>query len=142
LTTGWNITITWTEFEADAAERDTRIRHLEPLLATSRLFFSNALKTKPLIEGFVQYGMSPDDGLPDVVARVADHLPVSVAAEELDEEDLAWEMMMQRDKYNLIYGRGAYSPPEPEPEELEPNSSFEERAYNDQGLEVIMPGLE
>jgi hypothetical protein len=142
LTTGWKINITWTEFQGDSGERDTRIRHLEPLLASSRLFFSNGLKTKPLIEGFVQYGMNDDDGLPDVVSRVADHLPVSLRAEELAEEDLAWEMMRERDKFNLIYGRGQYSPPEPEPEDIEPLSSFEERPFNDQGLEVIMPGLE
>jgi hypothetical protein len=142
LTTGWNIAITWTEFQADAGERDTRIRHLEPLLASSRLFFSNSLKTKPLIEGFVQYGMTPDDGLPDVVSRVADHLPVSIAAGEMAEEDLAWEMMRERDKYNLIYGRGVYSPPEPEPEEEESLSSFEEHPLTAQGLEVCIPGLE
>jgi hypothetical protein len=142
LTTGWHINITWTEFQGDAGERDTRIRHLEPLLASSRLFFSTALKTKPLIEGFVQYGMNDDDGLPDVVSRVADHLPVSIRAEELAEETLAWEMMRERDKFNLIYGRGQYSPPEPEPEDIEPMTSFEERPFTDQGLEVIMPGLE
>jgi hypothetical protein len=142
LTTGWKIQITWTEFQADAGERDTRIRHLEPLLASSRLFFSDALKTKPLIEGFVQYGMTPDDGLPDIVSRVADHLPVSLAAEELAEQDLAWEMMRERDKYNLIYGRGVYSPPEPGPEEIEPQTSFEEHAVTGQGLEVWIPGLE
>ncbi len=142
LSTGWDIAITWTEFQGDSGERDTRIRHMEPLLATSRLFFSNGLKTKPLVEGFIQYGMMPDDGLPDVISRVADNLPVSIAATELDDEDLAWEMMRQRDKYNLIYGRGVYSPPEPEPEETEELSSYQEHAFNDLGLEVIMPGLE
>jgi hypothetical protein len=142
LTTGWDITITWTEFQGDSGERDTRIRHMEPLLASSRLFFSNGLKTKPLVQGFVQYGMTEDDGLPDVVSRVADNLPVSIAATELEEEDLAWTMMRERDKYNLIYGRGVYTPPEPEPEEVEALSSFEEHLFTDQGLEVIMPGLE
>jgi hypothetical protein len=142
LTTGWELHVTWTEYETDKGERDTRIRQMEPLLAASRLLFSTGLKTKPLIEGFVQYGMSPDDGLPDVVSRVADHLPVSLLAESLAEEDLAWEMMRERDKFNLIYGRGIYSPPEPEPEEIEPLTSYEERAYTDQGLEVIIPGLE
>ena len=75
LTTGWDIHITWTEFEGDTGQRDTRIRSIEPLLASSRLFFSNGIKTKPLIQGFVQYGMTEDNGLPDVVSRVADNLP-------------------------------------------------------------------
>lgn len=142
LTTGWPIHITWTEYQADAGERDTRIRNLEPLLASSRLFFSNGLKIKPLLEGFVQYGMMDESGLPDVVSRVADNLPISIAASELDDEDLAWEMMRERDKFNLIYGRGVYSPQEPEPEEIEPESGIEDQRYNSQGLEIIMPGLE
>jgi hypothetical protein len=143
LTTGWDISITWTEFESDAAERDTRIRNLEPLLATSRLYFSNALKTKPLIEGFVQYGMTKESGLPDVISRVADNLPLSIAATELEDEDLAWEMMRERDKFNIIYNRGQYAPSEPEPEEImfdEPR--IEDQRINAQGLEVMMPGLE
>ena len=143
LTTGWDIFITWTEYQGDAGERDTRIRNLEPLLATSRLYFSNALKTKPLIEGFVQYGMTQDSGLPDVISRVADNLPISIAATELDEEDLSWLMLRERDKYAIIYGRGAYAPAEPEPDEIafeEPG--IEDKLFSDQGLEIMMPGLE
>lgn len=141
LTTGWDIRITWVDFQGDQGERDTRIRSIEPLLATSRLYFSNGLKTKPLIQGFVQYGMTDDNGLPDAVSRVADNLPVSIAATELDDEDLAWEMMRERDKYNLIYGRGVYTPSEPELEEME-TPGVEERLFNELGLEVMMPGLE
>jgi hypothetical protein len=85
--------------------------------------------------------MTDDNGLPDVVSRIADNLPVSIAATELDDEDLAWEMMRERDKYNLIYGRGAYTPSEPEPEEIEV-PGVEERLFNELGLEVMMPGLE
>jgi hypothetical protein len=141
LTTGWDIFVTWVDFQGDGGERDTRIRSIEPLLASSRLYFSTGLKTKPLIQGFVQYGMTDDNGLPDVVSRIADNLPVSIAATELDDEDLAWEMMRERDKYNLIYGRGAYTPSEPEPEEIEV-PGVEERLFNELGLEVMMPGLE
>lgn len=143
LTTGWDIAVTWTEFQSDEGERDTRIRNLEPLLASSRLFFSNGLKTKPLIEEFVQYGMNAESGLPDVVSRVAGHLPVSNAATELDDEELAWEMMRENDRFNMIYGRGPYRPPEPEPEEIESESeALEDRQFTDQGLEVCIPGLE
>lgn len=143
LTTGWDIQISWIDYQGDAAERDTRIRNIEPLLATSRLFFSNALKTKPLIEGFVQYGQTQDSGLPDVVSRVADNLPVSIAATELDDEDLAWEMMRENDKYNMLYGRGKYRPQEPEPEEIVFEEPYiEDQLLNGQGLEVVMPGLE
>lgn len=143
LTTGWDIAVTWTEYQNDQGERDTRIRNLEPLLAGNRLFFSNGLKTRPLVEGFVQYGMSDESSLADVISRVAGNLPVSIAATELEEEELAWEMMRENDRYNMIYGRGPYRPPEPEPEEIEvPVETIEDRMFNDQGLEVMIPGLE
>jgi hypothetical protein len=141
LSTGWRISIDWIEPDADAGERDIRIRSMEALIATSRLRFSTALKTKPLITGLVEYGMHDDTGLPDVISRVADHLPVSVASEESNDED-GWKMMMERDHFNLVYGRGPYAPPEPEPEEVEPEPWIEDQKIGEHGLEILIPGLE
>jgi len=145
LTTGWEIRVTWTESEPTAGDRDTRIRHLETLLASSRLRFSDELKIKPLMTGFCQYGMIPSDALPDVIARVADNLPVSIAADtEQGEEDLAWEMMREKDKYNQIYGRGQYAPSEPEPMDFADAEIEREEwpTHTESGLEVVIPGLE
>ena len=143
LTVGWDVHVTWTPFVEDSGERDIFIRNIEADIASSRLLFSNGIvKLKPLIQGFVQYGMIDENGLPDVVAQVAGNLPQSIAAEEETEES-AWEMMRERDKYNLIYGRGAYARPEPEPEEVmveEPR--IEEQELTGQGLETWIPGLE
>ena len=143
LSTGWEIRIRWIDFQEDSGERDTRIRGLEADLAGSRLFFSNGVsKLKALMEGFTQYGMIHENGLPDVVSRVAEHLPMSIAAEGMDDDDVAWEMMRERDKYNQIYGRGQYAPPEPEPEEIqamEPDPNDAE--YTDIGLPNILGGL-
>ena len=143
LTTGWEIHVNWMEFTEDSGERDTRIRSMEALLASSRLLFNKAIHhMKPLMEAMTQYGMIDENGIPDVVSMVADNLPVSIAADEVDTE-LAWQTLMERDKYNLIFNRGQYSPVEPEPEEMEPAApGFEERQFNDQGLEIMMPGLE
>ena len=144
-TTGWKLYIDWShdeqaENEENKGERDLRIRSLEAVLATGRLyFFAGMRQYKKLLTEFIQYGMCPDDGLPDVISRVADHLPQSSEAEEEDEA-LAWEAMKERDHHNLIFGRGAYAPVEPEPEELE-TPEFEE-PFNSQGLEVWLPGLE
>jgi hypothetical protein len=89
-----------------------------------------------------QYGMLPNNALPDVIARVADHLPQSIAAEGLEDEDLAWGAMKERDHFNMIYGRGAYAPPEPEPEEVEEEPAIEDQPLTANGLEVWIPGLE
>ncbi len=146
LTTGWNVALEWmgrVEGEEDMGERDLRIRNIEAVLSTSRLFFFAGMKQlKPLLLEFTQYGMVPDYALPDVVSRVADHLPQSIAADDLEEEELAWKAAKERDHFNLVYGRGAYAPPEPEPEEMPEKPTIEERAFTDEGLEVWMPGLE
>jgi len=143
LTTGWEIKIAWMPFIEDDGERDTRIRNIEADIAASRIVFSNGIaKLKALIQGFVQYNMIEETGLPDVVSQVAGNLPQSIAAENSEEES-AWEMMKERDKFNLIYQRGPYAPAEPEPEEIvyeEPG--IEDRKVNDQGLEIMLPGLE
>lgn len=144
LTTGWEIHVTWSDFREDSGERDTHIRTVEALLASGRLVFSDGItKLKALMEGFTQYGMIDESGLPDVVSRICANMPESIAAEGIDRDDVAWEMMKQRDHYNLVYGRGAYARPEPEPEEVAAEEpGIEDQRYNDLGLEMTMPGLE
>ena len=146
LTTGWDVRMDWIgreEGEEDTGERDLRIRNIEAVLSNSRIFFFAGMKQlKPLLLEFTQYAMIPDNALPDVISRVADHLPQSIRADELEEEELAWEAAKERDHFNLVYGRGQYAPVEPEPEELEAVESIEERRVNDAGLEIWIPGLE
>jgi hypothetical protein len=142
LTTGWPIRIHWLEFEQDSGVRDTRIRSIEALISTSRLRFSTHVKSKPLLTGFIEYGMIDETGLPDVISRLADNLPVSVAADGEEPEE-AWRLMMERDRYNFVYGRGKYAPAEPEPEDIaEPEPGIEDMTHTESGLEVCIPGLE
>lgn len=143
LSTGWRLHIEWMEFDKDSAARDSRIRAIEAMIATGRLKFSSGVKTKPLINGLIQYGMIDETGLPDVISRLTDALPASVASEFAGEdEDNGWEMLKQRDKHNMIYGRGIYAPVEPEPEEVaEEEPLIEDEKVNSTGLEIWMPGL-
>lgn len=141
LTTGWAMRIHWLEFEQDSGVRDTRIRSIEAMISSSRLLFSSAVKTKPLLTGFIEYGMIEETGLPDVISRLAEHLPASIASEEEEPEE-AWRMMQERDHFNMVYGRGPYAP-EPEPiEEAEPEPGIEDQKYTETGLEICIPGLE
>jgi hypothetical protein len=144
LTTGWPLRIEWMEHEKDSAARDSRIRAIEAMIATGRLKFSTGVKTKPLVNGLIQFGMIDETGVPDVISRLCDNLPSSIASEYAGEdEDNGWEMMKERDKHNAIYGRGIYAPAEPEPEEVqEEEPGIEETTHTSTGLEVIMPGLE
>lgn len=149
LTTGWKMNLHWIagggageeESEEDSGMRDLRIRNIEAVLSCGRLQFSKGIKQmKKLVQEFCEYGMIPDFGIPDVVARVVDHLPQSIAADDLGDEKMAWEAVKERDHYNMIYGRGQYAPPEPEPEEVEEVDDFEGE-FTEDGLENIMPGL-
>ena len=146
LTTGWTVGIDWIgreDGEEDTGERDLRIRNIEAVLSNARLFFFAGMKQlKALMLEMTQYGMLPDNALPDVVSRVADHLPQSIAADDLEEEQLAWNAMKERDHFNLVYGRGPYAPPEPEPEEIDEAPALEDVQFTEQGLEVWIPGLE
>jgi hypothetical protein len=147
LTTGWEMGLEWVgggEENEDSGERDLRIRAIEDVLAASRLLIFAGLKQlKALILEFTQYGMIPDNAIPDVVSRVADHLPQSIAAEDLDDEDSAYKNAVERDWYNRVYGRGAYAPvepePEPEPPPMQPDPM--EELYNEHGLPNILGGL-
>jgi hypothetical protein len=144
LTTGWDVAITWTPFEMDMGERDTRIRSLETLLSTQRIVFSANLKEmKPLMTQFTQYGMIDETAIPDVVSRCADNLPVILTNDEETEDTSAWKQMMERDRYNMLYGKGQYAPVEPEPEAVvyeEPG--VEDQTVTSSGLEITIPGLE
>jgi hypothetical protein len=142
LTTGWPLSIRWIPFEEDESVRDTEIRNLEALIATGRLYFSAAVKTKPLITGFVEYGMQAETGLPDVVRHITSNLPISIAATDQEDDD-AWRMQRERDHFNMVYQRGPYAPAEPEPEEIaEEEPSIEDQLYMENGLEILIPGLE
>lgn len=146
LTTGWDVGLDWTGAEVgeeDTGERDLRVRNIEAVLSTGRLLFFSGLKQlKPLMLEFTQYSMIPENALPDVVSRVADHLPQSIAAEDLDDEAAAWRAVQERDHFNLVYGRGKYAAPEPEPEEMpELNPDPIDEPYNELGLENILGGL-
>jgi hypothetical protein len=143
LTVGWDTGLDWKDFEEDAAERDLRIRNIESLLATGRLLFNAGLKQlRAVMLEFTQYNMIPENAIPDGVSRVADNLPQSIAAEDLDDEEAAWQSARERDHYNMIYNRGPYARPEAEPEETEyeqPDPADEK--YNELGLENILGGL-
>jgi len=143
LTTGWDVGIDWQDFNDDTGQRDLRIRNIEADLATGRLYFNAGMKQlRALMLQLTQYGMLPNNAIPDCIARVADALLPQSIAREMDDEDEAWNAVRERDKYNMIYGRGQYARPEPEPEEEEAEyTDPNDEPYNELGLENILGGL-
>jgi hypothetical protein len=141
-TTGWHINLNWVEFEVDENMRDQRIKAMQADIASTRLLFNGEINNRKLFDQFTQYGMIDDFSLPDVVSRAVGNLPAAIAAEDEDSADsLAWEMMKQRDHYNMIHGLGAYADYEPAPEASGEEDAGWEPEPNEFGLEEIMPGL-
>lgn len=146
LTSGWKIYLDWIggggneESEEDSGTRDLRIRNTEAVMSAGRLKLNrNIRQMKKVMAEYTQYAIIPDMGFPDCISRIADHLPQSIASEDLGDAKQAWAAAMERDHFNLVFQRGHYAPAEPEPE---PEPDIEDERFNEQGLEVWMPGLE
>lgn len=145
-TSGWTIYLDWIggggndESEEDSGTRDLRIRNTEAVMSAGRLKINRNIRQMRKIMGeFMQYAIIPDMGFPDVVSRIADHLPASIVNEDLGDSKQAWKAAVERDHFNLLYNRGPYAPSEPEPE---PKPDLEDEPVNSLGLETWMPGLE
>jgi hypothetical protein len=134
----WRLQINWLEFTEDETTRELRMKSLEPLLATSRLIFSSGIRPlKEVYRQFQHFGMVDDAAVVDVVSQLVGNLPKSVVrTEQSVDENLAWQMLQQKDLHDRTHGLGAYRPAEPilieKPWEPQKNSY---------GLEEIMPGL-
>lgn len=119
LALGWTLSITWLEFQEDDGARDLRLKGLEPMITAMRVVFSESMKKlAEVVKQFANYGMIDDNGIVDVIARVAEGLPKSIAAADSNpEQDMAWEMAKQRDLYDRTHGLGNYAPAQPEQQE-------------------------
>lgn len=137
LTMGWAINIQWQEFQEDDGIRDLRMKGIEPLIIGQRLLFSDSIVClKELYKQFSTYGMIDESEIPDVISRVAENLPPSIAAPQGDDEQLLhWDLLKQRDLYDRTHGVGRYAPPEPQVVEVQPEP------VNSYGLDDSLGGL-
>ena len=138
LVSGYPLNLTWSEHEPDEGERDVRIKTCESLMSATRLLISADLKlTRKIFEQFSSYGMTNETSFPDVISRLAEALPKSIAArrEDLMNEGLAFQMAAERDMWNMVHGGVSYAPVEveTEPEEIEEPNPW--------GLDDVIPGL-
>jgi hypothetical protein len=104
----WEVQIAWLEHEQDDGARDLRMKSLEPLVSGRRLFFARELPhARDLMRQFGNYGMVEDTELVDTVARVCEEMPGSIALAQSEQADeFALQEMVERDRYNRVYGFG------------------------------------
>lgn len=140
LENDWQLTVQWAEFLQDDTARKLAVKSAEPHLVAGRLLFADDLREgTEIFRQLYQFGMIEEYELASVVARVANKLPPSLAADGFEAQDEEqFEAYIAEDAYNRVYGRGQYReeqapPPMAEPEWEPSGASF--------GLEEMMPGL-
>lgn len=140
LTSGWPVSILWKESDEDSDSRDTRIRSLEPMMASKRIMLAEEIGImRKVTEQFTAYGITDDSSIPDAIAQLASSLPnIVTQGREEEDDDLSLDMMRQRDTYNRVHGLGHYAPVEPEPqaEPERPAAVTPRTTYHDE-----IPGL-
>jgi hypothetical protein len=135
----WQLNIRWLPYDEDDSVRRMRIKSCEPLVKDGWVWLSKKLPhLKELIKQLYNYGLLEENELPDVFARLCAKLPNTTLVSDQDEaDDIAWELLKQRDAYDRIYGLGQYAEVETgdeEPEQYVPQ-------YDKGELAEIMPGL-
>jgi hypothetical protein len=142
LEMGYKLMLRWVEFDVDAAARDQRLKSVEPLLSSGRLRLNDSISCMTdLVRQFTNYGMVEENELVEVIARVCETMPKSVAhPDATDDEDEQMEIQRERDMHNRVYGLGRYAEPETPiaPIEVEPDYVPQTNSY---GLDDVMPGL-
>lgn len=128
----------WSEYQDDDAVRDLRIKGVEPAIVTKRLWFSDGIRClQEVFRQFCHYGMVEEFEIPDVVARLAAMLPLSILSQPSAEADATVELLRERQLHDRVYGIGQYQAPPPLEQEPEPQPQG-----NSYGLDnTTMPGL-
>lgn len=141
LEMGYKVMLRWVEFDQDAAARDQRLKAVEPLVSNNRVCFSESISCmRDLVRQFTNYGMVEENEIVEVIARVCEKLPRSIAHPDAkDNEDEQAEIAREQDMHNRVYGLGRYAPRDlPLPVEVEEEHQPQVNSY---GLDDIMPGL-
>ena len=130
----------WVPVDSSDQAKSGRVKGCETLLHEKRLFFVNSIACMDeLYLEFTGFGDQPHDDIADAISQIAArHVrPLAALTEEqrvpmelggpLDEAEARRRMEI----HDLTFGKGMYTPQEPEPEP--PMNPFE--------LEDVMPGL-
>jgi hypothetical protein len=137
LEMSWRIEIQWIAFLKDQTARMLAIKSAEPHLLAGRLLFADGIPhMQETFRQLYQLGMIEETEIAAVVSHVAAQLPQSIAAHDFDPfDEEAFAAFIERDAYDRVYSRGAYSEPEP-PSDFEEEDLTAQNEDND-----YMPGL-
>jgi hypothetical protein len=97
----------WFEFEEDDNVRQARLRQLEPQMQSGRIFISSALsKSSEIRRQFVHFGLVEENGIVDVISRIAARVPASTMRQEISAEEIELQERRRQDAmFNMAFGQ-------------------------------------
>lgn len=100
--------IQWLDFEDDDNVRFARIKQVEPMMQAGRISISTGIaKGAEVRRQFIHFGIIPENGIIDCIARLATRLPMEILRKEISEEEA--ELHRRRHEnamHSMIFGRG------------------------------------
>ncbi len=130
---GSTAVITWIPVDRSENSKQVRIKSIESMLASGRLYLSaNMSNLTVLYDQLLRAGVSRKDDLADTLAYLSDRIPIDRLS--LPEAVVNYaEEARKKALYRLVYGYGEPTPVKKEPEIYSPQSA--------DGLDELCPGL-
>ncbi len=93
-----SIRIQWVDWEESEELRRQEIKQLEPLMKVGRLLFSTGMsKAKECRSQFVHFGLVPDNGIIECMAKVGNLVPMSQMRASLEDEEIEYQRRRRDD---------------------------------------------
>jgi hypothetical protein len=93
-----SIRIQWVDWEESEELRRQEIKQLEPLMRVGRLTFSTGMgKAKECRRQFVHFGLVPDNGIIECMAKLGNLVPISQMRASLEDEEIEYQRSRRDD---------------------------------------------
>jgi hypothetical protein len=104
----WSLRIDRPEFQNDDSARIGRMKQLEPMMRSGRLWVAKDTGQSEEIQNqFTNFGMVEQNGLIDTISRLALRMSISILQGEITEEQKAmYEKAQSLGAWGMIYGQG------------------------------------
>lgn len=137
----WSLKIDRPDFENDDAVRIGRMKQLEPMMRTGRIWFTkDSGQSDELKNQFTNFGLIGNNGLVDAMSRLALRLPISVYDSAITQErKAAMAAVKEMGVYGMIYGDGGAVQVE---EALAADQQQEQYSGNSYGMRPLLGGLD
>ena len=129
-------------YNSDDTARSARCAGLEPRIRAGRLWFSDGIGNQrdALHTQFEQFGLTAENGFPDVVSRLMERMPISVLMQTATEaQQRMREDRLQQSQYETLYAHGGADVVDDSIVEAQRRNGARQNSY---GLVPMLGGLD